>query len=530
MTDSVIATTTFGWTYDSLGRLTQETLTTDDSALTDCTTTYEFDLTGNRLTKSTVGGETVISTYDANDRLLTETSSTGTTTSYGFDHTQQTYKEIANGSVVTSKVYNTFDLQGRLATVTTETYTSGTLSTRQRVTMGYNENGVRTSSKVEVDENTDGTYEQTTTTTFLNDFRNRTGYSQVLHEIMTDINGTVTKRVEYTFGHDLIAQTVYNQSNPSGLTAVFHTDGHGSTRVLMDLTAMILQQYAYDAYGNLLNMQASAAITSYLYSGEQFDASIGQQYLRSRWYDPSTGRFTTLDPFFGQLNDPQSLHKYLYVHGDPITGIDPNGREFTVAGLVSGISIGAISGAIAGAAIEGTRAAIKQQSFQAIAYSTVTGALSGAFIGGLVGGSVYGLAAGMSYLAPGLAMSEAIGGAYIIVSAPLRGASMYETVDAAKRGDTTDFGIGLASTILGYLPIVSNASPFALVQRFLPYSVRRSISWVGVQLNKNGRSVEFDEISLGGLIENKEGKGFLNMASIDAWVQKQIIRAPFITA
>jgi hypothetical protein len=32
-----------------------------------------------------------------------------------------------------------------------------------------------------------------------------------------------------------------------------------------------------------------------------------------------------LDPFFGNISDPQSLHKYLYAHADPINGIDPSG-------------------------------------------------------------------------------------------------------------------------------------------------------------------------------------------------------------
>jgi RHS repeat-associated protein len=66
-----------------------------------------------------------------------------------------------------------------------------------------------------------------------------------------------------------------------------------------------------------------------LYSGEQFDSKIGQQYLRARYYDPATGRFYRLDPFFGNLSDPLSLHKYLYTHADPVNEIDPNGLEAT---------------------------------------------------------------------------------------------------------------------------------------------------------------------------------------------------------
>jgi hypothetical protein len=62
-------------------------------------------------------------------------------------------------------------------------------------------------------------------------------------------------------------------------------------------------------------------------------------YLRQRYYDPATGRFNRLDPFFGNLNDPQSLHKYLYTHADPVNGIDPTGR-MNVMVCVAAIGIG----------------------------------------------------------------------------------------------------------------------------------------------------------------------------------------------
>ena len=57
---------------------------------------------------------------------------------------------------------------------------------------------------------------------------------------------------------------------------------------------------------------------------------LGLQYLRARYYSPQTGQFNRLDPFFGNLDDPLSLHKYAYVHGDPISGVDPSG-EFRVS-------------------------------------------------------------------------------------------------------------------------------------------------------------------------------------------------------
>jgi RHS repeat-associated protein len=124
-------------------------------------------------------------------------------------------------------------------------------------------------------------------------------------------------------------------------------DGHGSTRALLDHVAQIVQNaaagnqqqlFSYDAYGNLivapgLVQQVAQALTTLLYSGEHTDAATGLQYLRARYYSSLTGTFNRVDPFAGYENDPQSLHKYLYTHGDPVNGIDPSG-EFLVSGTL----------------------------------------------------------------------------------------------------------------------------------------------------------------------------------------------------
>jgi hypothetical protein len=47
--------------------------------------------------------------------------------------------------------------------------------------------------------------------------------------------------------------------------------------------------------------------------------------LRARWYNPQNGLFNRIDPFSGNTHDPQSLHKYLYCHANPINAIDPSG-------------------------------------------------------------------------------------------------------------------------------------------------------------------------------------------------------------
>jgi len=68
----------------------------------------------------------------------------------------------------------------------------------------------------------------------------------------------------------------------------------------------------------------------------------GQQYLRARFYDPASGTFNRLDPFAGNLADPQSLHKYLYAHGNPVAFGDPSGH-FAEPLLMAGQSGGTTS-------------------------------------------------------------------------------------------------------------------------------------------------------------------------------------------
>jgi RHS repeat-associated protein len=109
-------------------------------------------------------------------------------------------------------------------------------------------------------------------------------------------------------------------------TRTLLADGHGSTRQLVAGTSTISvsEQYNYDAHGVGLSAPA-APLTSYLYTGQQWDGNAKQYYLRARYYDPSNGRFNQTDPFTGNSSDPQSFHKYDYAQSDPINNADPSG-------------------------------------------------------------------------------------------------------------------------------------------------------------------------------------------------------------
>jgi RHS repeat-associated protein len=139
-------------------------------------------------------------------------------------------------------------------------------------------------------------------------------YAQVLEEYSP--SGTV--QVAYVYGLDLISQT------QGAIRSYFHTDGLGSTRVLTDSTGNVLNTYNYNPFGEILNSSGSTA-NKYLFAGEQFDSTLGDYYLRARFYDPDSGRFTRRDSYEGSLSNPLSLHRYSYAHNNPVNNIDPTG-------------------------------------------------------------------------------------------------------------------------------------------------------------------------------------------------------------
>ncbi len=129
-------------------------------------------------------------------------------------------------------------------------------------------------------------------------------------------------------------------------------NAHGSTRQLVASNGTIVNdRFSYDAYGNAHGFTSGNAATKLLYSGEYYDSTAAQYYLRARWYNPANGRFNRMDPFAGNSQDPQTLHKYLYVHNNPINNIDPSGEFTTIQIMTVGAIIGGIIGSTIGALI-----------------------------------------------------------------------------------------------------------------------------------------------------------------------------------
>ncbi|BCL14611.1 polymorphic toxin-type HINT domain-containing protein [Micromonospora sagamiensis] len=57
------------------------------------------------------------------------------------------------------------------------------------------------------------------------------------------------------------------------------------------------------------------------------DSTTGLVNIGAREYDPTTGRFISIDPII-DVNDPQQMHGYAYANNNPISFSDPDGLKF----------------------------------------------------------------------------------------------------------------------------------------------------------------------------------------------------------
>jgi RHS repeat-associated protein len=269
---------TYVWSYDPLYRLTNENISGSGTY----SYQYTYDAVGNRTSRTATNGGlgNQSFSFNTNDWLNTDT----------YDSSGNT---VTNGS---NQPYR-YDLENHLTNFNNSVY------------LGYNGDGLR------VVKTASGT-----NTFYLVDDRNPTGYPQVLEE-WTASGGATNLSKTYTYGLSLLTDSV---------GYLYGQDGHGSTRFLIGALGSVVENYTYDAYGNIINSYGTSTTTR-LYCGEEWDPDLGFYYLRSRYMNPNTGRFWTMDLFEGSQIFPISLHKYLYCEVNPICLTDPSGRIATIS-------------------------------------------------------------------------------------------------------------------------------------------------------------------------------------------------------
>ncbi|MFF4302361.1 DNRLRE domain-containing protein [Streptomyces sp. NPDC001601] len=295
-TDTAGQTRARSYTYDAAGRLTRADDTDPDGACT--RRDFTFDANTNRTALATsvsdvgaactsTGATSTSYSYDSADRLTTTgtvydafgrttTQASGATLGY---YTNDLVHQQTSG---TSQQTWTLDAAHRLAAWTTDT------------------------------QGTDGTWTQTGSKT------NHYGSNTDSPDWTQETSSTITRNVQDIRG-DLGAVT-----SATGGVVLQLIDIHGDATVQLPLdTSVSPTAQSYDEFGN---PESSTTATRYGWlAGKQRSSETvtGATLMGVRLYDPTTGRFLSVDPVPGG-----SANAYDYVYQDPINKFDLDGRCF----------------------------------------------------------------------------------------------------------------------------------------------------------------------------------------------------------
>ena len=334
----IIETTSYE--YDGLKRLTEEAVKVGNN-LTD-TYSYEYDDYGNRSKMTAEGTEDYVTEYSYVDSNGKYTALLQKEVKTVENEADENLINLNPNSNVKQTVY-AYDANGNQITKTTDGTTETNTYDGLNQLIGFTD-GETTASYA---YNVDGLrYEKTVNGQTINHVWD--GSKQIVADI---IDGQFYEADCYIRGTNLVAKYNYRNGNKSEYT-YYTQNAHGDVVNLTDSTGAVTKTYKYDAFGVEKNIDDSDT-NAFRYCGEYFDKETATVYLRARYYDPSTGRFTQRDSLAGNITDPLSLNLYTYCANNPVFFCDPSGHFVVEAALAT--TAAAAMTWLAASAIESSR-------------------------------------------------------------------------------------------------------------------------------------------------------------------------------
>ncbi|WP_236241090.1 RHS repeat domain-containing protein [Streptomyces sp. CC228A] len=291
------------FTNDALGRLTKAWTAKTDCATAPSTTavggpdaywlSYGYDKLGNRTSETNhLAGATTTYTHRATNTGLPHAvqqatvsggADNGRVSSFQYDEAGNTTKRT-----IGTKVQDlTWDAEGHLATLTEAGKATGYL---------YDADGNRLIAK-----NPDG--------------------SSVLtlpsgDQLRLASDGTKTGTRYYTHGGETVAVR-----SGSGISFLI-SDHQGTAMTAIAFTTLAVTRRKQLPFGQLRTAQSGAFGFQGFVGGT--NDPTGLTHLGAREYDPTLGRFLSVDPIIDH-GEPAQMNAYSYAHNNPLTKSDPDG-------------------------------------------------------------------------------------------------------------------------------------------------------------------------------------------------------------
>jgi RHS repeat-associated protein len=134
----------------------------------------------------------------------------------------------------------------------------------------------------------------------------------------SDLSGNITS--EYVF----FAGRRIARMDSGGNVFYYFADPLGTTRTITQSNGTVCYDADFTPYGQEM-VHTNTCPQNYKYTGYERDPETGLDYAMFRYYSPRLGRFMSVDPLPGDVQDPQSFNRYAYVLNNPVGFIDPLG-------------------------------------------------------------------------------------------------------------------------------------------------------------------------------------------------------------
>ena len=136
--------------------------------------------------------------------------------------------------------------------------------------------------------------------------------------------GAETTQENVYLGGSLVATIDHNwPSNTVIATKYQHTDALGSPVATTDASGALIERTNYEPYGSAINK----TVDGIGYTGHVMDGATGLTYMQQRYYDPTLGRFLSVDPVSASSGTGGNFNRYWYANNSPYKFNDPDGRR-----------------------------------------------------------------------------------------------------------------------------------------------------------------------------------------------------------
>jgi len=273
---------TYGYAYDALGQLVG--VVHPDGRVVN----YDYDEAGNRRQVIDDGVTTAYTTNDLNQYLTVGDFE------YEYDLDGNLTKKLSTLDPQLSTLY-TYDIENRLVRVERGSdvweYEYDALGNR----IASTQNGATTQYVIDP-----------------------TG----LRNVAAEYDGSAGLIARYEHGYGLLSRT-----DVAGDPAYYTFSAIGNTSELTGTGGAVLNEYAYDPFGESLTKNETVA-SPFEFVGEYgvMNEGNGLEFMRARFFDAGLGRFVSEDPI-GLYGNQTNYNVYSY--NDPIHYVDPDGLAST---------------------------------------------------------------------------------------------------------------------------------------------------------------------------------------------------------